>query len=179
MYVVYCHTNRSNSKPYIGWALIADSQTPHDAMMRRWNTHCKNTRADLFARAIKKWGIDVWDHEVLDVVSHLETAKQVERMWIAQRKTCVFASGHGYNMTRGGDGGGMLGHVPSPEHREKLSAALKGKPKSAEARKKMQLAKLGDKNPNFGAPRPDDVRRKIGDAQRGIPRASIQRKSQS
>lgn len=168
MYVVYCHTNRSNDKLYIGWAIIAEGQAPYDAMMRRWDTHCKNPRSDLFPRAIRKHGVAVWDHEVLDVVTELKTAKYTERLWIAQRKTCAFdLGGHGYNMTRGGDGGGMLGHVPTPEHREKLSAALIGVPKSTKAKRNMSLAKTGEKHPFFDKKRPPEVGAKISKAQSG------------
>ena len=171
MYVIYCHTNRLNKKPYIGWAIIAKAQSPYDAMMRRWSAHCSSSRKDtklLFPRAIAKHNIGVWDHEVIDVVTERATAKHVEKLWIAQRKTCAFdPGGHGYNMTRGGDGGNMLGHVPSQKHREKLSAAFTGKPKSTEARKKMSLSKFGAKNYVFGKHRDAVTKRKIGAAQMG------------
>lgn len=168
MFIVYLHTNRINGKRYVGWAIVKPGQSYHDAMMRRWNTHCKNPRGDLFARAIRKHGEDAWDHEILEVMRTREGVKHAEKLWIAQRQTCAFEPGHhGYNMTHGGDGGGMLGHVPSQEHRKKLSAALVGQPKSVIARKNMSVAKFGAKNPNFGKERSADVRAKIGRAQSG------------
>lgn len=148
MFIVYCHTNRLNKKAYVGWAIIRKGQTPHDAMMRRWVAHCNNPRHDLIAQAIRKHGIDVWDHEVLEVMSTRSGVKHAEKLWISQRKTCAYEPGHrGYNMTHGGDGGSMLGHVPSQQHRDKISEALMGKPKSTEARKKMSLAKTGERHP--------------------------------
>lgn len=154
MHVIYIHTNPKNGKPYVGWALMEEGQSPHDAMMRRWATHCKAAEQGLdflFSRAILKYGKDAWTHEVLDVVSKRETAKHVEKLWIKERNTCALEpGGHGYNMTRGGDGGGLLGHEFTLEHRENLSKASKGKPKSNSARKNMSLAKKGKPSPFKG-----------------------------
>jgi len=170
MYIVYCHTNCKNGKPYFGWAIVEPGQTYHDAMMRHWKAHCANQRNDLFARAIRKWGSkdDVWQHEVIEVMRTREGIKHAKKLWIAQRHTCAFdPGGHGYNMTRGGDGGGMLGHVPSQQHREKISKALIGKPKSETARKKMSIAKTGERHPNWGKKRPPEVGQKVSLALRG------------
>lgn len=145
-YIIYCHTNRNNQKRYIGWAKAQDGQTPHFAMTRRWETHCRQAEVGstlLLSNAIRKHGKDVWDHELLDVMTTEEGVKHAEKLWIAQRKTCVVDFPEtGYNMTRG-DGGGMLGHVPSPEHRKNLSIALTGIKRSKLTREKMSRAKSG------------------------------------
>lgn len=143
-YIVYIHINRLNAKPYIGWAVVEEGQSPHDAMMRRWKVRCCNTRNDLFPRAIRKHGEAAFDHEVIEVMSTREGVKHTEKLWIAQRKTCAFEQdGRGYNMTRGGDGGGLLGHVFSKEHRARISAALKGRPRSQETREHLSRVKKG------------------------------------
>lgn len=137
-------------------------------MMRRWDAHVnaalKGSRL-VFSWAIRKHGVENWSHEVLDVLKTLKAAKHAERLWIGQRRTCMFEHpASGYNMTHGGDGGGMLGHVPTQEHREKLSAALKGLPKSLKARKNMRLAKLGKPSNAKGSKRTPEWRQvHIGD----------------
>lgn len=168
MFIVYCHTNRLNRKSYIGWAIVREGQTPYDAMMRRWSAHCANSRPDLFPNAIRKYGIDAWDHEVLEVMSTRKGIKQAEKLWITQHRTCAFDHPDtGYNMTRGGDGGGMLGHVPTQEHREKLRQALTGKPKSDIAKARMSSSKRGALNYIFGTHRDDATKKKISEALRG------------
>jgi group I intron endonuclease len=126
-YVVYAHTNVKNGKPYIGWAVIAEGQTPHDAMMRRWTEHCENARHGcnfLISSAIRKHGADVFSHAVLDTLVTLKGAKHAETLWIAQRKTYAFDhDGHGYNMTRGGDGVlGMRGYHHTAVAKECIGA---------------------------------------------------------
>jgi len=159
-YTVYLHKCRISNKSYIGWAIVRENQTPHDAMMRRWSEHCKNAANGLdlvISRAIIKHGENEWDHEVLDALMTEEAAKHAEKLWITQRKTCVIDfPDQGYNMTRGGDGGGMLGHVPSPEHRKNLSIALMGKPKSLIARQNMSLAKKGKPSGFLGKQHSDE-----------------------
>ena len=130
MYINYVHTNRVNCKSYVGWATVTEGQTPHEAMMRRWKEHCeyaKNGQQFLLSRALRKYGEDVWDHEVLEIVSTLKFAKHMEVLWIVQRRTYAFDEGnHGYNMTRGGDG-------------------TNGLPCSDETREKRRVGRLGVK----------------------------------
>ena len=145
-YVVYCHTNTNNGKMYVGWA-ICRHETPESGMTRRWKVHCKNaTRGDdlLLSRAIIKHGQDVWKHEVLETAETREAAKSSEMMWISKLRTCAFDHpATGYNMTRGGDGGGALGHVQTSEHRQKISNARKGWKPGEETRSRMSEAKKG------------------------------------
>lgn len=144
MYIVYCHTNRVNDKRYVGWAIVKHGQAYHDAMMRRWHTHCCSRREDLFVRAIRKHGEGAFNHEVLEVMTTRAGIKHAEKLWIIERKSCAVDHPEtGYNMTRGGDGGGMLGHVPTKEHREKIRQALRSWQPTPEQRLKMSVAKLG------------------------------------
>ncbi len=148
-FFVYCHTNKINGKSYIGWC-----QT---SVEDRWQRHILDStfkeRSFCFQRAIAKYGSndDVWEHEILEVMSTPEGAKHAEKLWIAHRKTNMFREGHhGYNMTDGGDG--TTGHKHSkeslekiqhasknmsPKTREKISIALKGGKRTSETKKLM------------------------------------------
>lgn len=145
--IVYCHTNRLNGKRYVGWVVVKPEQAPYDAMMRRCKVHCKNQRDDLVARAVRKHGSEAFDHEVLEVMTTREGAKHAEKLWITECKLCVVDRPDTcYNMTRGGDGGGLLGRVFSPEHRARISATLTGKPMKSEAREHLSRVKRGKPN---------------------------------
>lgn len=137
MYVVYCHTNRINGKRYVGWATITRRKAPHHAMMRRWGEHATQRGSEcMFHDAICKYGIDVWDHELLEVMSTLKGAKHAEKLWIAQRKTYAFdPDGWGYNMTRGGDG--ISGYKFSKEECRRRAERKQGRRLSLEERRKI------------------------------------------
>jgi len=97
-------------------------------MMRRWNGHLKNARLGanfLLSNAIRKHGVDVWDHEILDVVKTCKFVKHMERLWIIQRRTYAFVKGNlGYNMTRGGDGcDGMFGYHHTDDAKRRIGIA--------------------------------------------------------
>ncbi len=95
-YVIYCHTNRVNGKRYVGQT----SKT----IGRRWYEHVNAARNNLngcrhFHAAIRKYGPDVFDHEILDIVTSRAGADAAERVWIKQRRCLV---PDGYNLTTGG-----------------------------------------------------------------------------
>lgn len=126
-YTVYCHTNTINGKKYVG----ITKQT----MEARWKSHVyaalnpkgKNCTF-LFPKAIRKYGKDAFAHEVLEVCDSLEGANAAEQKWIDQLKTTDPSLG--YNMEPGGGASGPR----SPEMKAKVSAALKARYASPDAR---------------------------------------------
>jgi hypothetical protein len=94
-FIIYLHTNRVTGRGYIGQTCTT--------MWRRWKQHVWDARHNqgprAFARAIRKHGADVWDHQILDVVTSQEGANIAERVWIKQRRTLV---PNGYNLSEGG-----------------------------------------------------------------------------
>ena len=94
-HVIYLHTNRVNGKGYVGQTVYT--------MDRRWKQHIWDARHNdgprAFAHALRKYGTEVWDHEVLDVVTSQDGANIAERVWIKQRGTLV---PDGYNLAAGG-----------------------------------------------------------------------------
>lgn len=78
-------------------------------MEQRWKNHVSAAKSSkcyspVFANAILKYGIDAFDHQVLEVVSTQEAADSAEACWIKQLNSRV---PHGYNLSAGGGGRGI------------------------------------------------------------------------
>jgi group I intron endonuclease len=121
MYVVYKHVNRVNGKAYVGWTSTSIEE--------RWNWHCDDALREIdnfvFHAAIRKHGIDVWDHLTLEITSTEQAAKDAEVRLIAEHKTfCYDHPESGYNMTHGGEG--LSGFKHREESRAKTSQSLRG-----------------------------------------------------
>lgn len=153
-----------NNKSYIGWAVVKPNQDQNEAMERRWKVHCVMSRNPKFAfhRAIAKYGIYLWQHEIIVSSTNKSNVKSLERDFIKLFKTCTVDSpNYGYNMTRGGDGGGLLGRIFTNEHCKNISNALRGKKLSDEHRKKLSESKRGNKHPGYGKHRSDVTKQKL------------------
>lgn len=98
MYRIYIVTNLTNSKHYIGL-------TNH-SMQHRWKEHLNsaNSCADdyVFHKAIRKYGADNFEIRLLEDNLSKEQAQAQERYYISLYDT-YYSSGHGYNMTYGGE----------------------------------------------------------------------------
>lgn len=124
---VYVATNQVNGKTYVGISI---------SPAKRWKRHQYDARSGkgkfTFACALRKHGVDNFTFRVIAEFPSEPLAKQAEIF--------VVANGYGdYNETKGGGGCSGL----SPAAQAKKSAALKGKPKSEEARRNMSLAQQG------------------------------------
>ena len=109
-WVVYCHTNKINGKKYIG----ITSQMPE----KRWGNGCnyKEKNQTKFFRAIKKYGWDNFEHEIIEKdIPTLEEANEKERYYIEFYDSFK----KGYNSTHGGDG--ATGYKHTKEEKEKIS----------------------------------------------------------
>ncbi len=135
-YSVYIHTNITNGKMYIGLT----RQDPE----ARWGTGGKNYRNKCphFWNAIQKYGWDGFIHSVVATDLPKHDACDLEQTLISVYRTQE--SEHGYNILEGGT---------SPVIPD-------------EVRKKMSLAKLGNRN-GLGHPCSEEKRRKISEAQKG------------
>ena len=94
MFTVYMHVNKTNNKKYIG----ITSQKPED----RWGPGGSHYSSQYFARAIKKYGWDGFDHFILCEDLEEDEAKEMEITLIKEYNT--FDHTCGYNCTLGGDG---------------------------------------------------------------------------
>jgi hypothetical protein len=96
MYLVYKHKSKDSGKVYIGYTKLT--------MKERFAAHIKNAAAGKdtkFYRAIRKYGIDGFDSEVLWEGYSNKEAQKKEKEFI----TLYDSFKIGYNSTTGGDGG--------------------------------------------------------------------------
>jgi group I intron endonuclease len=116
--VVYKHTNLINGKAYIGWTSLTIDE--------RWNWHCRSANSgsiSIFHKAIKKYGVNVWKHEILETFYTEDDAKNAEIKCITEHQTfCYEYPNKGYNMTQGGEG--LLGFHHALETKVKISKSL-------------------------------------------------------
>lgn len=79
-WTIYCHIHRESGRRYIGLT--------KKTWRQRWNSHVYNAfnrpkeGRSYFWAAIRKYGKDAFDHEVLEVCFMLEKANEREQHWI-------------------------------------------------------------------------------------------------
>lgn len=184
--IVYKATNKINNKIYIGKTIqsLKRRKQIHIAIAKKGNNY-------YFHRAIRKYGWDNFEWEILTETDSESKLNALEKFYIAAyRKMTIL-----YNMTDGGEGingennyffnkhfinekNGMYGKHHSEETRKKISESLKGnipwnkgRPCTEEAKKKISKANKGklsgEKHPLFGKPRSEEMKRKQSIAMRG------------
>jgi group I intron endonuclease len=137
-----------------------------DVDYRMMRNHSDN---EALNRAIQKYGYDAFKKEV---VCYCEPDELNELEEYHIRKLHTHRSENGYNLTWGGDGVGAgedhplygvtgedhpsWGRKNSKETLKRMSDAHKGIAHSEEAKKKIALTKLGERNPFFGK-KPNDA----------------------
>jgi len=113
--IVYLVTNKVNGKQYVGQTVRS--------LSTRWHQHqLETSHVSCLRNAIKKYGIDSFSVDILQVCETREEMSFVEMFYISFLNT---KSPNGYNLTDGGEG--SLGYAPSEETREKQSKAKAGK----------------------------------------------------
>jgi len=123
-FVIYLHRNRVTGKAYVGQTKQTSEQ--------RWREHVKNAGKEgrgcrAISAAIRKYGADAFNHEVLDVVLTQAGADIAEAAWIKQRRTLTPG---GYNL----DSGRYHGEGRSFHHSEETKRLMSEKAKAREAR---------------------------------------------
>ena len=102
-YLIYCYTNKHNNKKYIGITSrsIEEREASHIYESRNKTNKCYNAP---FKRAIRKYGIEGFDREILEKVETLEEACELEKYYIEKFKTYFkYQNSNGYNATIGGE----------------------------------------------------------------------------
>lgn len=182
MGMVYVATNKHNGKKYVGYTTVT--------VDARRNDHLKLVVAGsqtAFHRALRKYGGDAFTWEIVFTSLLIEELQDEEIFFIKQLNT---KSPHGYNLTDGGEG--LVGCTE--ETRRKIGLAHKGRkrpPRTPEYRKKMSEANRrrldGESGPAireemrkrrlaaFAGPKGEELRRKIGNGNRGKPMSEEQK----
>ena len=112
MAIIYKATNINNGKAYIGY----DSQWP-----RRKKQHLRGAlRGEkwLFENALRKHGEEAFEWSIIK-----ENATFQDEIDLISQHNTFYLTGHGYNLTLGGEG--KLGHKHSPETKKLLSEKAK------------------------------------------------------
>lgn len=182
-YCVYIHTSPSG-KMYVGQTC--------QSLKKRWGENGrrylekKNNKYihPAFARAIKKYGWDNFEHEVIASNLTKEEADNFEKLLIEKLNT--MNSKYGYNCKDGGSNGSlseetrkkiseshkgnknyMYGKQMSEEHKRKLSEAHKGKVVSEETKKKISESLQGENNYLYGKHLSEETKQKLSDSHKG------------
>ena len=97
-YIVYKATNKINGKIYVGKTYNFE---------KRKKEHIYDIDNDIpFHRALKKYGIDNFEWEIIDTGIDDKEIIEKEIYWIKKLNSCIhFQNSNGYNITLGGDGG--------------------------------------------------------------------------
>ena len=159
-YIVYCHTNKSNGKRYIGITSQIAS--------KRWGYGNGYRNNFHFYSAIKKYGWNGFDHEILYSGLTRYEAEQKEIETIRLYDCCNPEKG--YNIELGGNSGQkfteatkqkisnkLSGKPKSSEHRAHLSESRKGFVVSDETKSKISEKMSGVGNPMYGKKRPVEI----------------------
>lgn len=133
---VYCHTNKINGKRYVG----ITSNDPY----KRWQSGNGYKHNAYFTNAIKKYGWDNFEHEIIISNIEEEYAKSWEKMLIN-----LYHSNDrdfGYNLSSGGEPMSGVKHTDATKH--KMSVAAKNKVVTQETREKISKA-IKNRNPEI------------------------------
>ena len=184
---IYRHwliNDEEKEKSYIGLTT--------QALARRWrNGEGYRREGTKFYNAIKKYGWDSFNHEVLETVEAnskeelIQKLKELEKYYIDKYDSFV----NGYNMTRGGDDVGLnrgeshhfYGKTHSEETRRKLSEARKkfyidggehprgmlGKTHSENYKQRLSEEMSGKNNHMYGKKHSEESKKKISESLKG------------
>ena len=136
--IIYKATNKVNGKVYIG-------QTINSLEERKRKHKSDSKRIDIvFCRAIRKYGFDNFEWEILCRTNNRNKLNALEKFYIM----CYRKIGSVYNMTDGGDG--TTGYKLTEWHKDRI-----------------RQSKIGKNNPQFGKSPSIETRKKLSEARKG------------
>ena len=144
-YCVYMHTNKINGKKYVGQTC----QEPE----KRWLKGEGYRGCRYFYNAIKKYGWDAFEHEILASNLTKDEADNFEKLLID--KLSLMNPENGYNLKEGGSHGKL-----SEESKELVRQSKLGKPRPEYIKQKLRECNIG-RTPS------EETRRKMSESGKG------------
>lgn len=134
---IYSFTNIINGKKYVGQTTNIEN--------RKLSHFAPSSKCLKFANAIKKYGKDSFEFEILETIEHENSEILRENLNVLEisyiEKFDSFSNG--YNLTPGGNQTNRKGVPLSEEHKQKISNYMKHRVVSAETRLKMSAHQIG------------------------------------
>ena len=131
--IIYCITNKINGKQYVGQTVRS--------LEERYSEHCRKLNT-VVGKAIKKYGKENFNIEILDSSLIIDDLNDKETYWIKKKNTII---PNGYNLCYGGNS--TLGYKHKTTSRLKMSAT-----------KKRLGNMVGEKNHFYGKKHTDETR---------------------
>lgn len=163
--LIYLITNRVNGKKYVGQTV--------QTLKNRWSAHkstARRGRGKFIANALRKYGEDTFDVDILTNCKNKKALDAAERWFIKmyQANDPKF----GYNLSIGGGGRSGVHQTLSEEHKRKISLSRKGQSNSRpgyrhseETRKKISISNKGRMGVRLGVVVSQATRNKLSIAQ--------------
>ncbi len=149
--IVYQALNTATGKIYIGKTAVSLAQRKGDHKAKAY----KHGRNSSFHEAMRKYGFDNFQWEIIDKAKTLDELNEKERYWIARLKTSE--KEYGYNQTTGGDICEF-----NEEVKIKIGLAGKGRKVSEAECKRRSIAMRGERNPFYGKKHDEKTRKRCG-----------------
>lgn len=134
-YIVYIHRNKTNNKCYVGITCQTANQRWHGGSNYIQKKADGSYSQPKFARAIKKYGWDGFEHIIWAEGLTKEKACRVEQLLIAMWDTIK----NGYNIRSGGETNSTF----QEESKRKMSESMKKRWEDEDYRKRTSEAHLG------------------------------------
>ncbi len=151
---IYKWTHKTTGKVYIGQSI----QEPNQRRLEHICGSCYTDKSYHFHNAIRKYGVEAFDWEVLDYANNLEHLNELEEKYMKEYNSIE----EGYNIRQGGDN-----RLHSEESKQRMSEAQK----AAHARRRANGGDGGwtrrDGGPMKGKTCSEEHKRKVGLANKG------------
>lgn len=151
-YCVYAHINMVNEKMYIGQTIHGDNPN------RRWDNGNGYKHSPHFYAAIKKYGWDAFQHEIIASNLTSDEANAFEKLLISELDTTNPSKG--YNVLPGGDNT-TLPNIVKDKIRVKAIERFQDKTNHP------LYGRVGELAPMYGKHQTDETKKKISDGNKG------------